>query len=142
MRPKWLLQRHALPVAVELPDQAGDAIGFPTATVPDYLNAHYWWAYIHPKAVKVFERQWLVNFILWGNYARLRDTALAELGEVLPGSTLQVACVYGDLTNCLCERARRVGARLTSSTFCRFNCKICEINYPRMCQQDCYEWMQ
>jgi len=37
--------------------------------VPDYLNAHYWWAYIHPKAVKLFERQWLVNLILWGNYA-------------------------------------------------------------------------
>src|SRR3974390_199875 len=90
MRPKWLLQRDALPAAVELLDQAGDAIGFPTATVPDYLNAHYWWAYIHPKAVKVFERQWLVNFILWGNYARLRDAALAELGEVLSGSTLQV----------------------------------------------------
>ena len=93
MRPKWLLQRDALPVAVELLDQADDAIGFPTATVPDYLTAHYWWAYIHPKAVKVFERQWLVNFILWGNYARLRDAALAELGEVLPGSTLQVACL-------------------------------------------------
>ena len=103
MRPKWLLQRDALPVVVELLDQAGDAIGFPTVTVPDYLTAHYWWAYIHPKAVKVFERQWLVNFILWGNYVRLRDAALAELGAVLPGSTLQVACVYGDLTNCLCE---------------------------------------
>jgi len=42
MRPKWLLQRDALPVAVELLDQADDVIGFPTATVPDYLNAHYW----------------------------------------------------------------------------------------------------
>ena len=112
MRPKWLLQRDALPVAVELLDQADDAIGFPTATVPDYLTAHYWWAYIHPKAVKVFERQWLVNFILWGNYARLRDAALAELGEVLPGSTLQVACVYGDLTNRLCERAMKGGGSI------------------------------
>ena len=112
MRPKWLLQRDALPVAVELLDQADDVIGFPTVTVPDYLNAHYWWAYVHPKAVKVFERQWLVNFILWGNYARLRDAALAELGEVLSGSTLQVACLYGDLTNCLCERARRGGGSI------------------------------
>jgi ubiquinone/menaquinone biosynthesis C-methylase UbiE len=48
--------------------------------------------------VRVFERQWLVNLILWGNYARLRDAALSEFGEVLSGRTLQVACAYGDLT--------------------------------------------
>ena len=72
--------------------------------VPSYLEETYWWAYVHPKAVKVFERQWLVNLILWGNFARLRDTALAELGEALPGRTLQVACVYGDFTPRLAER--------------------------------------
>ena len=49
-------------------------------------------------AVRVFERQWLVNLILWGNYRRLRDTALAAFGEGLGGRSLQVACVYGDLT--------------------------------------------
>src|SRR6516164_8130603 len=80
--------------------------------VPDYLNAHYWWAYIHPSAVKLFERQWLVNLILWGNYARLRDAALSEMGESLPGTTLQVACVYGDLTNCLSERATTGGGSI------------------------------
>jgi hypothetical protein len=31
------------------------------------LTAHYRWAYVHPKAVWFFERQWLVNLILWGN---------------------------------------------------------------------------
>src|SRR5678815_1407253 len=72
--------------------------------VPHYLRAHYWWAYIHPMAIRLFERQWLVNLILWGNYAQLRDAALAELGEVLPGRTLQVACVYGDLTTRLCRQ--------------------------------------
>jgi hypothetical protein len=58
----------------------------------------------HPKAVRFFERQWLVNLILWSNYARLRDAALMEIGEFLPGTTLQVACVYRDLTNCLSIR--------------------------------------
>src|SRR5437588_5450927 len=72
--------------------------------VPHYLRVHYWWAYIHPLAVRLFERQWLVNLILWGNYAQLRDAALAELGDVLPGRTLQVACVYGDLTTRLCRQ--------------------------------------
>jgi ubiquinone/menaquinone biosynthesis C-methylase UbiE len=82
-------------------DHLRDAIG-----VPHYLNAHYWWAYVHPRAVAVFERQWLVNLILWGNYRRLRDAALAEFGGKLPGRSLQVACVYGDLT---CRLSDRVG---------------------------------
>ena len=79
---------------------------------PHYLTAHYWWAYVHPKAVWFFERQWLVNLILWGNYARLRNAAMAELGDVLPGTTLQVACVYGDLTTTLVSRVAAGGGRL------------------------------
>jgi ubiquinone/menaquinone biosynthesis C-methylase UbiE len=76
----------------------------PEIGVPNYLLTHYWWAYVHPKAVKLFERQWLVNLILWGNYARLRDTTLAEMEELFGGRTLQVACVYGDLTSHLSRR--------------------------------------
>src|SRR4051812_39825350 len=37
--------------------------------VPAYLQETYWWAYVHPNAVRLFERQWLVNLILWGNFA-------------------------------------------------------------------------
>jgi ubiquinone/menaquinone biosynthesis C-methylase UbiE len=77
--------------------------------VPAYLISHYWWAYVHPRAVRLFERQWLVNLILWGNYARLSESALNELGDELPGVTLQVACVYGDLTQRLCARAAAAG---------------------------------
>ena len=77
-----------------------------------YLTAHYWWAYVRPKAVWFFERQWLVNLILWGNYAKLRNAAMAELGDVLPGTTLQVACVYGDLTTTLVSRVAAGGGRL------------------------------
>jgi ubiquinone/menaquinone biosynthesis C-methylase UbiE len=69
-----------------------------TLPVPHYLQEFYWWAYVHPWAVRTFERGWLVNLILLGNYARLRDAALAEIGHPAPGRTLQVACVYGDLT--------------------------------------------
>ena len=69
-----------------------------TASIPKYLSDTYAWAYGTPEAVRLFERQWLVNLILWGNFARLRDKALAALGERLSGKTLQIACVYGDLT--------------------------------------------
>jgi len=68
------------------------------AGVPGYLAETYWWAYVHPRAIRLFERQWLVNLILWGRFGALRDWALAALGIDRPGRTLQVACVYGDLT--------------------------------------------
>lgn len=77
--------------------------------VPTYLLQAYWWAYVHPRAVRLFERQWLANLILFGNCARLRDAALAGLGRTRHGATLQVACVYGDLTvrlhQCLAPQA-------------------------------------
>jgi len=72
--------------------------------IPRYLEQVYWWAYVHPKAVHLFEREWLVNLILFNNYGRLRDAALAELGTQVQGKTLQVACVYGNLTPRLRER--------------------------------------
>lgn len=72
--------------------------------VPDYLEKTYWWAYTHPNAVRVFERQWLVNLILWGNFSRLRDLALNDMGEVISGQVLQVACVYGNLTEHIVRR--------------------------------------
>jgi ubiquinone/menaquinone biosynthesis C-methylase UbiE len=84
----------------------------PRDDIPAYLQTHYWWAYIHPFGVRLFERQWLVNLILWGNYARLCDAALTELGETLPGRTLQVACVYGDLTDRIGRRVAVAGGTL------------------------------
>ncbi len=74
------------------------------APIPDYLQQTYWWAYLHPMGVRLFERQWLVNLILWGNFTRLRDAALQEMGSVIDGKVLQVACVYGDFTENLVKR--------------------------------------
>ena len=82
------------------------------AAVPAYLNDTYWWAYVHPNAVKLFERQWLVNLILWGNFARLRDAALDSLGAKPEGKTLQVACVYGDFTTKLAQRVAAARGKL------------------------------
>jgi ubiquinone/menaquinone biosynthesis C-methylase UbiE len=52
----------------------------------------------------VFERQWLVNLILWGNFSKLRDLALQDMGEVIDGQVLQVACVYGNFTEHVVRR--------------------------------------
>ena len=82
----------------------GGARALTPAVIPDYLHNTYWWAYLHPRAVHIFERQWLVNLILWGNFAKLRDAALQEMGDVINGRVLQVACVYGDFTEHLVRR--------------------------------------
>jgi ubiquinone/menaquinone biosynthesis C-methylase UbiE len=79
-------------------------LGPATVETPRYLLETYWWAYVHPTAVRFFERQWLINSILWGNFDRLRDTALEGFGSDLRGRTLQIACVYGDLTEQLSRR--------------------------------------
>lgn len=75
-----------------------------TPSIPEYLENTYWWAYLHPRSVRFFERQWIVNLILWGNFTRLRDSALNEMGQKVEGRNLQVACVYGDFTPCLAAR--------------------------------------
>ncbi|HMN70397.1 MAG TPA: rhodoquinone biosynthesis methyltransferase RquA [Rhodoblastus sp.] len=82
------------------------------AAPPAYLVDHYWWAYVHPRAVRLFERQWLVGAILWGNYRRLRDAAIAALGPAPGGRTLQVACAYGDFTAALSARVAAQAGRL------------------------------
>ena len=71
---------------------------FEETGVPEYLLRHYWWAYVHPRAVQFFDRPWIINLILLGNYRKLRDTALAEFGDAPLGRVLQVSCAYGDLT--------------------------------------------
>ncbi len=81
------------------------------AGIPRYLVESYWWAYLHPAAIAFFDHPWVVNLILWGNFDRLRRIAFDALGTApLAGRTLQIACVYGDLTS---ELAKRLDAAAT-----------------------------
>jgi ubiquinone/menaquinone biosynthesis C-methylase UbiE len=96
-------------VAIDAPARESFANPIP---VPDYLETRYWWAYVRPQAVHLFEREWLVNLILFGNYARLGDAALEELSGRPRARTLQVACVYGNLTRRL-HAALAPGSELT-----------------------------
>ncbi len=79
-------------------------------SIPEYLETTYWWAYLHPNAVRLFEREWLVNLILWGNFRKLRDLALNDLGDASDQKILQLACVYGDFTQ---QIANRMGKKAT-----------------------------
>ena len=91
---------------------AGGTFYHQDARVPDYVMRHYWWAYVHPRGVKIFDRGWLVNLILLGNYKRLVRAALAELDTAPLGRILQLACVYGNLTPKLAKRAGEMGGTL------------------------------
>src|SRR3989344_9353349 len=77
--------------------------------IPQYLEKYYWWAYGRPWAAKLFDHQLMVNAILLGNYNRLRDEAIKELGEDFSGRTLQGGCCFGNLTPYLARRAARSG---------------------------------
>jgi len=81
-------------------------------SVPDYLEKYYWWAYVRPQAVWFWERQWLINLVLLGNYRKLGAAALEDLGEYLPGRTLQISCCYGNLTPRMARNVEESGGSL------------------------------
>lgn len=109
-------------IAEDYPYEVGDQLGQEVAAkavatkpppIPDYLQDTYWWAYVHPKSVWVFEREWLVNLILWGNMNRLTQAVLDELDIQQNSSVLQVACVYGDFSNRLAAHLGKTQSRLS-----------------------------
>lgn len=83
------------PGITSVPGLAADK---PLQPIPSYLEDHYWWAYVHPHAVRFWDRQWLINLVLLGNYRRLSDAVIDECRHSLSGRTLQMACAYGDIT--------------------------------------------
>lgn len=80
--------------------------------IPAYLEKTYWWAYVRPWAVKLFEREWLVNLILWGWYRRLRDQTLQAMKGPLSSRTLKISCCYGSLEPMLASRIYAGGGTL------------------------------
>ncbi|MBT8059740.1 MAG: rhodoquinone biosynthesis methyltransferase RquA [Gammaproteobacteria bacterium] len=84
----------------------------PVPEIPDYLQDTYWWAYLHPKSFYFFEREWVVNLILWGNMRRLTQSVLDETRPEPGSRVLQVACVYGDFSNRVCEHLDESDSRL------------------------------
>lgn len=93
----------AHPFRYDLDNQAAEESGLADAvlppTIPDYLQDTYWWAYLHPRSLWFFEREWVVNLILWGNMEKLTAAVLDDMQLQPNSSVLQVACVYGDFSN-------------------------------------------
>lgn len=94
-------------------DSVAVAVPVEPPPIPDYLQDTYWWAYVHPKSVWVFEREWLVNLILWGNMKKLTQSVMDEMDLKPNSSVLQVACVYGDFSNRLATHLGKTQSRLS-----------------------------
>jgi len=92
---------------------AGQTSPVTPPAIPDYLQDTYWWAYLHPKSFWFFEREWVVNLILWGNMKKLTNTVLDEMDLEPRSSVLQVACVYGDFSNRLATHLAPSHSRLS-----------------------------
>ena len=84
------------PISRPLAD-AGIADDAP-ASLPDYLERYYAWAYVWPFSVWFFDHQPIINAILFGNYRRIMRETLRLLDPKTAGRTLQIAGVYGELT--------------------------------------------
>ena len=80
--------------------------------IPEYLHDTYWWAYLHPKSFYFFEREWVVNLILWGNMRKLTESVLQEMTVEPNSRVLQVACVYGEFSNLVAAHLNRSGSSL------------------------------
>ena len=78
--------------------------------IPAYLEETYWWAYVRPQAIAFWDHEWIVDLILLGNMAKLRDQTLDALGTPIQGRTLQIACVYGDFSVELAQRLATDGS--------------------------------
>jgi ubiquinone/menaquinone biosynthesis C-methylase UbiE len=93
--------------------EAQDVAAMVPPSIPDYLQDTYWWAYLHPKSFWFFEREWVVNLILWGNMRKLTNAVLDEMDLQPQSSVLQVACVYGDFSNRLASHLAPTHSRLS-----------------------------
>jgi len=80
--------------------------------IPDYLQDTYSWAYLHPRSFWFFEREWVVNLILWGNMKKLTNAVLDEMDLKPQSCVLQVACVYGDFSNRLATHLAKTRSTL------------------------------
>jgi ubiquinone/menaquinone biosynthesis C-methylase UbiE len=79
--------------------------------IPPYLLKVYWWTYVHPLALAVFDHMLIINLILLTNYNRMRDRALACFTGAAD-RVLQISCAYGDVTPRLAAKLAPGGGSL------------------------------
>lgn len=83
------------------------AVSAATVEIPAYLRKTYHWCYLHPRNVRLLDREIVVRTILWQQHRKLQKLAFAEIE---PGQTvLQPASVYGRFAPDLAEHIGPTG---------------------------------
>lgn len=77
---------------------------FQRGGIPWYLARHYWWAYLWRGGVWFWDHPRVINAVLFGQYHRLMAETLRRAQRPPRGRTLQLTCVYGELTPTLARR--------------------------------------
>lgn len=64
--------------------------------LPDYLMKHYWWAYLSPVGVNLFNHSFMVNCILWGQYSAIARDAVKVISRKSDQKVAGISCAYGE----------------------------------------------
>ena len=65
--------------------------------MPEYLAKNYWWAYLSPIGVNIFDHPFIVNRILWGQYHKIASDTVKLLATESDYSLAQISCAYGEI---------------------------------------------
>jgi ubiquinone/menaquinone biosynthesis C-methylase UbiE len=64
--------------------------------LPDYLVKNYWWAYLSPMGVNFFDRGFMVNRILWGQYHKIAENTVNLIAKKPEQTVAGISCAYGE----------------------------------------------
>ena len=64
--------------------------------LPEYLLKNYWWAYLSPLGMKIFDHPFIVNRILWGQYQKIAEDTVALIAKKEATRVAGISCAYGD----------------------------------------------
>ena len=69
---------------------------FSRYSLPTYLVKNYWWAYLSPVGVNLFDKSFLVNRILWGQYNQIAQDAIDLFSLKTNQHVAGISCAYGE----------------------------------------------
>ena len=67
------------------------------SVMPEYLAKNYWWAYLSPIGVRIFDHPFMVNRILWGQYHKIASDTVKLLAKESDYTLAEISCAYGEI---------------------------------------------
>jgi ubiquinone/menaquinone biosynthesis C-methylase UbiE len=79
---------------------------FSPYALPEYLIQHYWWAYLSPVGMKIFDHGFMVNRILWGQYHAIAKDTVTLISEKSEQNVVGISSAYGEFFPSLAMKAQ------------------------------------